>query len=49
MKYLVIGSESGDIKEFDTIEEARKFLNELVKFDVKNNIKEEYYIEEIEE
>ena len=46
-EFVVCGNESGEIKGFKTIEEARNFIKELKKFDKKNNIQDIYYIEEI--
>ena len=47
--YLVYGEESGDIKEFKTLKEAKDFIKELYKFDRRNGIQDTYSIEEVEE
>lgn len=46
MKYDVYGVESGYIESFDTIQEAKKFIEDLIRFDKENNIEDKYYIEE---
>ena len=46
--YLVYGNESGDIKEFKTLKEAKIFIKQLKEFDKENNIEDTYYIEILE-
>lgn len=43
--YIVYGEESGYMKEFKTLPEARKFIKETEKFDKRNGIEDQYYIE----
>ena len=43
--YVVYGEESGEIKNFKTLKEAKEFLKELKKFDKKQGIEDKYYIE----
>lgn len=43
--YVVYGEESGEIKEFKTLKEAKEFIKELKKFDKKEGIEDNYYIE----
>lgn len=45
MKYVVYGKESGEIKEFDSLKEAKQFIEELKKFDKRQKIKDVYYVE----
>lgn len=54
MEYVVCGQESGEVKAFKTLKEAREFIKELKKkkFDKRNGIngiKDNYYIAIIEE
>lgn len=44
-EYVVYGEESGEIKSFKTLKEAKEFLKELKKFDKKQGIEDKYYIE----
>lgn len=43
--YVVYGNESGEIKSFKTLKEAKDFIKELKRFDKENNIEDTYYIE----
>lgn len=43
--YIVYGEESGYMKEFKTLPEARKFIKETQKFDKREGIEDKYYIE----
>ena len=45
MKYDLYGEFSGYIESFDTLEEIQEYIKELKKFDKRNGIEEEYYIE----
>lgn len=46
--YIVCGNESGDIKEFKTLKEAKIFIKKLKEFDKENNIEDTYYIDILE-
>ena len=48
ISYVVYGEDSGELKEFETIKEAKDFIKELERFDKENNIEESYYIEKEE-
>lgn len=43
--YEVYGEESGEVKGFKTLKEAQEFIKELKKFDKRNGIQDNYYIE----
>ena len=45
--YVVYGEESGEMKEFRTLKEAKNFIKETKKFDKRNGIEDNYYIEVI--
>lgn len=47
IEYIVYGEESGEIKSFNTLKEAKKFINQLVKFDKKQGIEDVYFIDVI--
>ena len=47
IEYIVYGEESGEIKSFNTLKEAKKFINQLVKSDKKQGIKDIYFIDVI--
>ena len=48
IEYIVYGEESGEIKSFNTLKEAKRFINQLVKFDKKQGIKDVYFIDIID-
>ena len=48
LNYDVYGEESGYMESFNTLEEAKEFIKELLEFDKRNNIQDKYYIEENE-
>lgn len=48
IEYIVYGEESGEIKSFNTLKEAKKFINQLVKFDKRKGIKDVYFIDVID-
>lgn len=48
IEYVVYGEESGEIKSFNTLKEAKIFINQLVKFDKKQGIKDVYFIDIID-
>ena len=43
--YIVYGEESGEIKSFKTLKEAKNFLKQIKIFDRKQGIEDKYYIE----
>ena len=43
--YVVYGEESGEIKGFKTLKEAKEFIKGLKRFDKKEGIEDNYYIE----
>ena len=45
IEYIVYGEESGEIKSFNTLKEAKKFINQLIKFDKKQGIEDVYFID----
>lgn len=47
IEYVVYGEESGEIKSFNTLKEAKRFINQLVKSDKKQGIKDVYFIDVI--
>ena len=47
IEYIVYGEESGEIKSFNTLKEAKRFINQLVKSDKKQGIKDVYFIDVI--
>lgn len=47
IEYIVYGEESGEIKSFNTLKEAKKFINQLIKFDKKQGIEDVYFIDVI--
>ena len=47
-EYVVYGEESGEVKSFESLKEAQKFIKELKRFDKENGIEDNYYIEVLE-
>ena len=47
IEYTVYGEESGEIKSFNTLKEAKKFINQLVKSDKRQGIEDDYFIDVI--
>lgn len=45
MVYEVYGTQSGYIKSFKSMQEAKEFIKDLRRFDKKNDVKDKYYIE----
>lgn len=46
--FVVYGEEQGEIKDFKTLEEAKRFIQELKKTDIEEGIQDNYYIEKEE-
>lgn len=43
--YVVYGEESGEVKSFKTLKEAKEFIRDLKRFDKEQGIEDNYYIE----
>lgn len=44
-EYVVYGEESGEMKRFKTLKEAKEFIKDVKRFDKRNGIEDTYYIE----
>ena len=47
-EYVVYGEESGEMKGFKTLKEAKEFIKDIKRFDKENGIEDNYYIEVLE-
>lgn len=47
-EYVVYGEESGEIKSFTSIAQAKSFIKRLIKFDKEQGIEDVYFIDVIE-
>ena len=47
IEYTLYREESGEIKSFNTLKEAKKFINQLVKSDKRQGIEDDYFIDVI--
>lgn len=48
MEYIVYGEESGELKSFNTLKEAKKFIKQLKKIDKEEGIEDIYFIDIID-
>lgn len=44
-EFVVYGQESGEMKRFKTLKEAKEFIKDIKRFDRENGIEDIYYIE----
>lgn len=44
-EFVVYGQESGEMKRFKTLKEAKEFIKDIKRFDKENGIENTYYIE----
>ena len=47
-EYVLYGEESGEMKGFKTLKEAKEFIKDIKRFDKENGIEDNYYIEVLE-
>ena len=48
MEYIVYGEDSGELKSFNTLKEAKKFIKQLKKIDKEEGIADIYFIDIID-
>lgn len=48
IEYVVYGEESGELKSFNTLKEAKKFIKQLKKNDKEEGIEDIYFIDIID-
>lgn len=48
IEYVVYGEESGELKSFNTLKEAKKFIKQLKKIDKEEGIEDIYFIDIID-